>query len=146
LREAPERVDAAVLSFGAQRAQLFQGACMARGHSIPSLLQAIPELDHGSQNLVTFEQLLELPVIAFVEKRWVSKEQVQGASRELIRASPPGELPKHRPYHSAAVVTQHVEPIREQCLHGVSIDSGAAACDGRRWRQAADARETERAK
>jgi len=66
--ETPERLDAAALSLGAQRAQMVQGARMARGHSIPSLLQAISELDHSSQDLITFEQLVELLAAPFVEK------------------------------------------------------------------------------
>ena len=65
----PERLDAAVVRFGAKSTQMFQCACMACGHSIPSLLQAISELDHGSQDLVTFQQLAEFLAAPFVEKR-----------------------------------------------------------------------------
>src|ERR1700756_2435692 len=68
---------------------------------------------------------------------------MQVASRELTRTFPSREFPKHRPYHSATIVAQYVEPIGEQGLHGVSIHGGAPTHQGRRRREAADTSEAE---
>src|SRR6202034_4554644 len=51
----PERQDAAALSLGAELAQLLQRAPVTCGRFIPDLLQAITEVDDGSQDFISLE-------------------------------------------------------------------------------------------
>jgi hypothetical protein len=50
---------------------------MASGRFVPNLLQAITEFDHGSQHLVSIEQLAQLLAGTLVEQFRMSNEQLR---------------------------------------------------------------------
>jgi hypothetical protein len=50
-----------------QLAQLIEGASVASRRFIPNLLQAVTEFDHGSQHLVSIEQLAQLRARTLVQ-------------------------------------------------------------------------------
>jgi hypothetical protein len=56
---------------------LLQCAPIARGRFVPKLPHAITELDHGTKNLVSVQQLAQLLARPLVEQLRMPKEQLR---------------------------------------------------------------------
>jgi hypothetical protein len=124
---------------------LIERASMAAGRFIPNLLQALTEFDHGSQHLVSIEKLAQLPAPPS-SSSFGRRTSICGERCASVAALSCFVSAKHRPYHPAPVVPQHVHAIGEQRPYGVSVYRGAVAHDVRRRRKAADVSEAKRSK
>jgi hypothetical protein len=78
-----------------------------------------------------------------IEQPWMPNEQLRGRRCEQRSPSMLPQVTKNRSYNPPAVVSQHVQAIREQRPYGFSIDLHVILRNVRRPRKAADAREAE---